>query len=101
MACPRLVSVWLLRNHGAIAVYSSTRRGMVRRFVAPDGDLSMAEAARALKTNRQMIWRMARAGLIVARVARSRWCVPLAEIRRRLALPRGERATCVRRKPNA
>lgn len=63
MAAPKLASIRLLKNHGALVVYRSTR-GVRRRFVRPNGWLSVPEAAAVLSTYRNMIYRMDRAGIL-------------------------------------
>jgi len=93
MAAPRLVSVRILKNHGALVVYRSTRRGDVRRFERPDGSLSVPEAAHLLRTNRNMVRRMERAGRISIRRSGGRMRVPLAECRLLLSLRVDQRAT--------
>ena len=93
MAAPRLVSVRILKNHGAVVVYRSSRRGDVRRFERPNGSLSVPEAARLLATNRNMIRRMERAGRISIRRRGGQLRVPLAECRLLLSLHASQRAT--------
>ena len=88
MAKPKLISVRVLKNHGARIIYKSTRTGLERVFVRPDGVLSTFEAAKLLKTYPLMILRM----VAVKRLAGRRDCygrttVSLAECRRLLRLP--------------
>lgn len=63
MARPRLISVKLLRNHGAAVVYETPAR-RTERYVGPDGYLSAPEASMLLGMSRTQLYRMARAGRV-------------------------------------
>lgn len=92
MAAPKIKSVRLLKNHGAVVTTESTRTGLVRRFIRPDGSLTTFEAAAMLGTYSNMIVRMATSGRITAdRDERGRLMVPLRECRRIKRLAPGRR----------
>lgn len=88
MARPRLISVKMLRNHGARIVYR-TSRATHERYIGPDGYLSAAEAARALGVLRAQIYRMAYAG----RILMDEQGIPLAVVRILKAAPRARRGS--------
>ncbi|HYM66711.1 MAG TPA: hypothetical protein VEW68_05430 [Patescibacteria group bacterium] len=92
MAPPKIKSVRLLSNHGAVVIFTGTR-GTRRRFERPDGFLTCHEAAVLLETYPNMIRRMDRAGLIRLGPSGNRRRVPLSELRRLMRLPRSLRAS--------
>lgn len=82
-----IVRVRVLGNSGA-EVVQRFRGKQSTRFVPPDGDLSITEAATALKTNTMRITRLAAAGRLETRELNFAVRIPLAEIRRLKADPR-------------
>ena len=78
-----MIRVKLLKNHGA-TIHHDTPYGLTTAFVPADGELSVAEAAAALGTNKTKIRRLVERKLLRARGGR----VTLASIRLALRTPR-------------
>jgi len=78
MGNPRLVRVTWLQNHGLEVVY----RGEPNRFVGPDGDLLVSEAARALGTYPVLLRRMIKHRRLEARKVAGTLVVPMSEVLR-------------------
>ena len=82
MDSPRLKSVRWLKNHRVEVRYAMSRGGMVRRFEGPRGRLSIAEAARALKTYVMMLYRLRDRGRLRLTQAFGVTMVPMGEVLR-------------------
>lgn len=74
----RLVRVTWLDNHGLQVAY----RGEPIRFVGPDGELGVAEAARALGTYPMLLRRMIKARRLEAKTSGGVLRVPMVEVLR-------------------
>lgn len=92
MATPRLMSVKILRNHGARIVHRSTR-GVRRRFERPNGFLSIQETSMLLGTYNNMVRRMIRAGRLEAVKRPGPRRVVLASVRLLMREPAARRLT--------
>jgi hypothetical protein len=78
MGFPRLIRVTWLQNHGVQVAY----RGEPVRFVGPDGDLLVSEAARALGTYSLLLRRMIKHRRMEANKVAGVLRVPMAEVLR-------------------
>jgi hypothetical protein len=97
MARPKLLSVKILPNHGAMVVYKSTREGVIRQFRRPDEHLSTFEAAHLLGTYPIMVGRMVKSGTLKGARGPFGYKVSLPDIRRVMRLPASKRIGAVSR----
>lgn len=88
MALGMLRSAKWLRNHGVSLLYSAPGSSPERRYIAPDGELTVGQASRLLRCSEMRIYRMEKRGAIRLRPRNGVAMVPLGECRkaRRLIL---------------
>lgn len=75
------IRVKWLANHGLV-VTRKTYNESARRFIPPDGNVAVIEAAIALGVNDMRIYRLLREGRIKCRMVNGEKRIPLSEIRR-------------------
>lgn len=75
-----MIRVRILKNHGA-SVTRDTRHGDVERFIAPDGDIRVDEAAAFLGVTLNRIYRRIESGSLKANKREGAWMVKLADVK--------------------
>ena len=78
---PRLISARWLRNHGVLLRYAGNGAVPATRWVAPDGALTVGEAARLLGVYPLQVYRLERRGRFRFRDRAGVATVPLAALR--------------------
>lgn len=75
-----MIRVRILKNRGA-SVVRTTRHGEVKRFVPPDGEMRVDEAAAYLGVTLNRIYRRIEAGTLKANRRATAWMVRLADVK--------------------
>lgn len=75
-----MIRVRILKNRGA-SVVRETRHGEVRRFVAPDGELRVDEAAAFLGMSLNRLYRRIEARTLRANRRGRAWTVKLSDVK--------------------
>lgn len=75
-----MIRVRILKNHGA-QVIRDTKHGPVERFVPPDGELRVDEAAAFTGMSLNRIYRRIESGKLKANRKSEPWMVKLADVK--------------------
>jgi excisionase family DNA binding protein len=75
-----MIRVRILKNRGA-SIVRTTRHGDVKRFVAPDGEMRVDEAAAHLGVTLNRLYRRIDAGTLKANRRGAAWMVALADVK--------------------
>lgn len=75
-----MIRVRILKNRGA-RVTRDTKHGPVERFVRPDGDLRVDEAATFLGMSLNRIYRRIESGKLEANQKKEPWTVKLVDVK--------------------